>query len=258
MHVEERGSGSAVVLLHGSPTAVTDFQPLATALATRHRVLVPHLPGYGETAAAPTPYRLDDVIERLEQRLLDAGVSRAAFVALSGGAYKAVALALRDRIQVSRLALLAPVVGMDGASAQGFRDVVAAMRAGAFDPRPSWLDRMASPGLAQRDPAAAAKVSAWLNEAPLAVICDELAAAADATDLRPRLHELACPVLVCAGTADAAVPAAWAEDVVGRVRDGALEWIEGAGHALLIEAPARMSTLLTSFLARDASPSSAG
>ena len=239
-----------MVLLHGTPTAIEDFEPLAAALASRHRVLIPHMPGYGRSPFDPAPYPLDNVIARLEQCLIDAGISQAAFVAVSGGAYKAAAIALRGRVRVSRLALLAPVVGLDPDAAQMFRAVAAATRSGAFDPRPTWLDRMASPGLAARNPGAAGRVMAWLDAAPLSVICGELAAVADAPDLRARLRELACPVLVCAGTADGAVPVAWSEDVARRAPRATFERIDGAGHALLIEAPDRVTGLLDDFLSR--------
>ena len=49
LHVALRGSGSAVVLLHGTPSSPEDFEPLVAALAESHRVLVPHFPGYGQT-----------------------------------------------------------------------------------------------------------------------------------------------------------------------------------------------------------------
>lgn len=255
MHVEDRGSGPAVVLLHGTPTAVEDFEPLAATLARRHRVLVPHLPGYGRTPMDRPPYSLEAVIARLENSLIAGGVAEAAFVALSGGAYKAAAIALRGHVRVSCLALLAPVVGLDPGAAQAYRDVAAATRSGAFDPRPSWLDRMGGPGLAARDPDAARRVMAWLDAAPLSVVCDELVATADAADLRPRLRELGCAVLVCAGTDDGAVPLAWSEEVARRSPRGTLERIEGAGHALLIEAPDRLTGLLDGFLSRaSASP----
>jgi len=250
LHVDDYGAGPAVVLLHGLPSAPEDFDPLVATLRRSHRILVPHLPGYGHTPPDPEPCSVDDVVGRLERWLIEAGVARADLVGFSAGAYKAVAIALRGRIAVSRLILFAPVVGLDPEVAQGYRDVAAAVRSGAFDARPSWLDRMASSGLIVRDPRAAARVLAWLDAAPSSVLCDELDAMADAVDLRPRLGELACSVLVCAGTADNAVPIAWAGDVVRRCRHGALELVEGVGHALLLEVPDQTVRLTADFLAR--------
>jgi len=248
LYLDIRGSGPAVVLLHGCPSSPDDYAPLAERLARRHRVVVPHLHGYGRSDCGPRPYSLGRAVSDLESRLLNEGITAADFVGFSGGAYKVVAIALGDRVAVSRLVLLAPAIGLDADVAQGYRDVAAAVRSGALDARTTWLDRMASPGFATRDPTGAARVLAWLDAVPQPVVCDELVAFADADDLRPRLGSIDCPVLVCAGTADRAVPMSWSEDVVRRLSRASLERIDGAGHALLIEAPDRVERVIEEFL----------
>jgi pimeloyl-ACP methyl ester carboxylesterase len=191
---------------------------------------------------------LEKVIRDVEERLLGEGGSRAAFVAFSGGGYKAVAIALRGRIAASRMVLFAPVLGLDPEIAQGYRGLAAAARAGAFDPRPSWLERMASPGFPARDPEGAARVLAWLDAAPRAVIYDELVAMADAPDLRPRLREIDAPILVCAGEADNAVPAASSAELARLARRGTFVAFAAAGHALLIERPQEALRAVEGFL----------
>jgi pimeloyl-ACP methyl ester carboxylesterase len=254
LHVTQTGSGAPVVLLHGTPSSPDDFDPLVAALAESHRVLVPHFPGYGRTPSDAEPSSLAALVARLEGDLIEAGVLQADFVAFCGGAYKAVAIALRGRVTVSRLVLLAPVVGLDEEVAQGYRNMASAGRTGAFDPRPSWLDRMASPAFAERNPRGAAGVLAWLDAAPIFVICDDLQALADAPDLRPRLREITCPALVFTGTADRAVPTPWVEAVAHALPQGRLERIEGAGHALLLESPEKLAELVRDFLAAPSAP----
>jgi pimeloyl-ACP methyl ester carboxylesterase len=194
------------------------------------------------------PGSLEGLAIRIERQLLDAGIAQADFVAFSGGAYAAVSIALRARVVVPRLVLLAPLVGLDRAAAQGIRELAAAARSGAFDPRPSWLERMTAPGFAARDVAGAARVLAWVDAAPLSVLCDELEATAAAADLRPRLAELACPALVCAGTLDNAVPFASAEEIARKFQKGVLERLDGVGHALFMEEPARVFGVVADFL----------
>lgn len=249
LHIDDTGGARpAVALLHGVPSAPEDFAPLVEALAARRRVLVPHFPGYGRTPPDPAPQSLAGVVLRLERELLSRGVSRCAFVAFSGGAYKAVAIAAGGGIEVTRLALISPAIGFDPEAAKGLRELAAAARAGAFDPRPSWLDRMASPGLAERNPAAAARVLAWLDAVDLEVLCDELVACADAPDLRPRFAELTCPVLICSGTADGAVNASGSEALAASCPNATYVPIDGAGHASLLEAPEIVIRVLCEFL----------
>ena len=52
MSVQAVGEGPAVLLLHGTPSPVADWAPLAERLATRFHVIIPALPGYG---ASPAP-----------------------------------------------------------------------------------------------------------------------------------------------------------------------------------------------------------
>jgi len=247
LFIDDCGSGPPVVLLHGTPSDPRDFQPLVEALAGHHRVLVPHLPGYGKT-----PYRgvqsIASIMVRIEDAVLRSGISEARVVGFSGGAYKALAMALGKRVHVPRLALLAPVIGLDANVAQAYRDMITAVRAKTFDPRPTWLDRMASPGFATRDPAGATRILAWLDGVSSSVLNEEIIALADAPDLRPRLSELDCRLLVCAGTADNAVPIAWSKAVADSVRGASFTPIQGAGHALLVETPLVVTRLLVTFL----------
>jgi 3-oxoadipate enol-lactonase len=242
------GGGSAVVLLHGAPSSPDDFIPLVERLARRGKIFVPHMPGYGRSGPAARPYVLEQVIADLEDRLVHLGVSRAVVLAFSAGAYKAVSIALRRRIAISRMVLCAPVIGLDASVAQGYREMLAGVQAGTFDPRASWLDRMASPGFKTRDPAGAARVLAWLDAAPDAVISDELLALADAPDLRPRLSELTFPILIGTGAEDNAVPAAWSEEIARLAPDGRFHRVSGAGHAVLIERPEEAIRMVERFL----------
>jgi pimeloyl-ACP methyl ester carboxylesterase len=70
LHVTQRGSGSAVVLLHGTPSSPDDFDPLMADLAESHRVLVPHFPGYGRTPPDAEPASIAELVTRLEGELI--------------------------------------------------------------------------------------------------------------------------------------------------------------------------------------------
>jgi pimeloyl-ACP methyl ester carboxylesterase len=240
------------------PTAPSDFAPLAQTMSSKCRVLVPHLPGYERTAIPAGDFSLESSIRELEDRLMAEGCANVDILAVSGGAYRAVAIALRRRIEVRKMVLLAPVLGLEPAEAEGMRGAALATRSGRWDPRSTWLDRMASPGFPVRNPKGAGQVLAWLDAAPLGLICDELVAIADAPDLRPRLAELACPLLVCAGTEDRAVPFGMSQAIADLAPRGQFKGISGAGHALLIEEPRQTVEAIASFLAQtDPEPESA-
>jgi len=77
MHVETQGRGQPnVVLLSGwgTPSPVTDFEPLVSALKRDFTVTVVEPFGYGWSAQVPTPRSNASVVEELRVALREAGV----------------------------------------------------------------------------------------------------------------------------------------------------------------------------------------
>jgi haloalkane dehalogenase len=50
----DEGDGPPIVLLHGAPLTSLGFVRVVRALRSRHRVIAPDLPGFGQSEAAPT------------------------------------------------------------------------------------------------------------------------------------------------------------------------------------------------------------
>jgi pimeloyl-ACP methyl ester carboxylesterase len=59
LHYAVGGAGSPLVLVHGLGGIIENWCALAPALAERHRVLVPDLPGHGRSALLPEARNLD-------------------------------------------------------------------------------------------------------------------------------------------------------------------------------------------------------
>ena len=66
--------------------------------------------------------------------------------------------------------------------------------------------------------------------------------------LRRRLPRIACPTLVVFGADDAVVSSRYADDFKAGLRDGRTAVVAGAGHMLPYEQPARVLSLIESFL----------
>jgi pimeloyl-ACP methyl ester carboxylesterase len=102
------GEGPAVVLLHGLGATKLSWMPLLPPLAERFRVVVPDLPGHGESSkprGSYTPSFFAGVI----RRLLDAiHVERAVLIGNSMGGRIAVEVAARAPSRVAGLVLLGP------------------------------------------------------------------------------------------------------------------------------------------------------
>jgi pimeloyl-ACP methyl ester carboxylesterase len=109
LSIVEAGAGPAVIAIHGLGGTKGSFLPTVAALADRFRVIVPDLPGFGDSdkpVAAPydARYFAEAVIDLMDE--LD--IERAHVIGNSLGGRIALELALRDPDRVGRLALLAP------------------------------------------------------------------------------------------------------------------------------------------------------
>jgi pimeloyl-[acyl-carrier protein] methyl ester esterase len=69
-----------------------------------------------------------------------------------------------------------------------------------------------------------------------------------ATDLRPDMQAIDCPLLMIMGERDTLVPVKAGRDTLGLCRDARLEVIDGAGHAPFLAAPETVADLINHFL----------
>ncbi len=234
LHLDDAGSGTALLLLHGRPSTVQVWDPVVESLRGRHRVLVAHLPGYGRSPALEGRYSFERVGVAIEDALLERGVDEVAVVGFSGGAYRAIGLALSGRVRVTSLMTLGGVAGHDAAGGDAFLDLARLVREG-FDFLPTWLARMAAPGFEQRHPDEVAGILSWIDATSREVLASEFEAMAIGEDYRSRLPELAMPVVARVGELDAATPAELSRVIATGAPRGVLQIVPGCGHALLAE-----------------------
>ena len=103
------GSGTPVLLLHGSASAAVMWTPIIDALKPRVRVIAPDLIGYGRTESWPDGHDFTAADElRLLEPLLPAG-RPVHVVAHSYGGLVALHLALAGRVALRSLTLIEPV-----------------------------------------------------------------------------------------------------------------------------------------------------
>ncbi len=110
------GAGATVVILHGAGDQAGSFSRIAPGLAARRRVLIPDLPGHGESGPASGPIRLTAVVEGVETLLAKESPSDpVVLVGNSMGAWAACLVARRSPGRVSHLVLVngGPLRGED-------------------------------------------------------------------------------------------------------------------------------------------------
>ncbi len=102
---EIRGSGPPVVLLHPFPGHHGFWNPLAAALDTRYRLILPDLRGHGDSEIGEGPALMQKHATDVARVLDAAAVGKAAFVGCSIGGYILFEFWRRFRERITSLAL---------------------------------------------------------------------------------------------------------------------------------------------------------
>ena len=198
----ERGSGPAIVFLHGATLTSDLWDPQVERLASRHRCITVDLRGHGRTTSAPRDaYDIGQHAEDIVSLLDHLGLDAAHLVGLSLGGLVAVETALTHPERVRSVVSMS--AGLHGLSRQT-RSIARALIGTYF-----WrVDRSgmawAAKVVADRV-AATPETRAWFRAAMLAHDPDEHRRVLRGVlqhELRSRLGTLDVPVLVLSGSRD--------------------------------------------------------
>jgi pimeloyl-ACP methyl ester carboxylesterase len=126
LHIVERGSGRALVLLHGLGAQLRNFTyALVAHLAPNFRVICVDRPGCGySTRPAHVPSSLVGQADTIAELIRSLGLEKPIIVGHSYGGAVALALALNQPDTVGGLALLAPLTHSQATAPAAFRDLV--------------------------------------------------------------------------------------------------------------------------------------
>lgn len=105
VHVAESGSGPALVLLHHAGSTHREFDAVVPALARRYRVIVPDLPGHGNTTALPAPVSMADYARFVIELLDGLGLRHAHIAGIHTGGEIAAKLAVQYPERIDSIAI---------------------------------------------------------------------------------------------------------------------------------------------------------
>jgi 3-oxoadipate enol-lactonase len=115
------GDGPPVVLLHPFPVNHEFWLPVAEALATRYRVIMPDLRGHGDSGAGDGPATMEKHAADIAGVMDDAEVGRAPLVGVSIGGYALFEFWRKHRGRAAGLGLCNTKAQADGAEARAGR-----------------------------------------------------------------------------------------------------------------------------------------
>jgi pimeloyl-ACP methyl ester carboxylesterase len=252
------GEGEPLVLVHGLGGSAANWVALVPLLLPGRRLLVPELPGHGDSEPLPAAPSLNAYADRLALLLEREGLAPAAVVGHSLGGAIALRLAIRRPELVSALVL----AGAAGISSGHRRARYALTVSGILKPgrkiarhrarvaESPFLKRLVFGRWGAADPPALSPelVHAFLSGPPQHTDTVSAAKALVLDDPRPDLDRVRCPSLVLWGARDRQLPVEDAFDYARRLR-ARLRVIADCGHLLIGERPDACADAIESFLA---------
>jgi 3-oxoadipate enol-lactonase len=240
-------AGPWVMLSHGLATDLTMWDELADALKDRYRVLRYDARGHGGSAAPAGDYSLDMLVKDAAAILDTLDVKQTHFAGLSMGGMIGQGLLINHphRIESAVIADSRHTTTPDFTKA--WLDRIETVRKDGVEAIVgSTVSRWASAGLAQRNPAAVARMEAMVRGTSANGYCG-CAAALARLNYGPRLNEIAAPVLVVCGDEDHGAPPDNSRQMAAMIKDARFLEIKQAGHISNIEQPAVFNSAVQSF-----------
>ncbi len=251
-HYRDEGRGDdPLLLLHALPLDGTMWEPQVDAFATRCRLIVPDLAGFGRSE--PLPDTDGNLVERWADDVIGLlgalGIDHATVVGASIGADVALAVARRDRDAVGGLALagLRREIAPDETRQ---REEQADWLAGGGD-RQSIVDRLVDDFVGESP--YRSEVSKRLRTIAMATSTAGWIAALQAMTQRPDpvgdLRKLDVPTMFLAGADDRLAPPDDVRALAAEAPGAGVVDIPLAGHLLNLENPAAFNRALEDLLA---------
>ena len=249
----DRGSGDAVLLIHGFPLNSAMWGAQLTALSPDWRVIAPDLRGFGASDPGPPDVTLGmDLLARDLAALLDyLGIERAVVCGLSMGGYVAFEFFRQFRDRVRALVLCDTRAGQDPVETQRARGTLAERVTAENTIAPvieGLLPKLVSARTTRRNPGVVAMVRAMMQEAAPDSVARALHSMATRGDSEPLLRTIDVPTLVLVGSDDVITNRGQAEMMARGIRGARLEIVPGAGHLPPVEQPEEFNQFLNQFL----------
>jgi len=245
--VEHRGSGTAILFVHGFPLDRTVWQHQIDSL-TGFRRIAPDLRGMGQSDAPDLGYSMSTYAEDLGGVLDALGEGQVVLCGLSLGGYVAFEFLRRWRGRVRGLILLDTRAEADSAEGRRARDALIGRvrEQGAIAAAEAMLPRFFTP---QVSPDLIERVRTMILRTPVSGIVGALSAMRERPDSTALLETLTgIPSLVLVGAEDMITPPAIAQAMASAIPGARLMEIPGAGHLPCIEQPVPTSRAILKFL----------
>jgi 3-oxoadipate enol-lactonase len=247
VNASQSGNGPPLILLHSLLSDRASFDKIVPKLSETFRVIVPELPGFGESRAVSGG--LAAVADRMAGAIDDCADGEDVIVLGNGyGGFVALQMAIRHPNIATKLVLADCGAAFSEPGREAFRTMAAVSKAKGL---PAITDiamrRLFAPEFQEANPGLMRdRREAFLKTDPevFRAACDALAQ----LDLRPQLGQVKVPVLVLVGEQDEATPPPMSHEIAAGLPQARLKIIAGCAHVPQLQAPSAFLDAIGEFL----------
>ena len=247
VNAAQSGQGPALFLFHSLLSDRASFDAIVPKLSQSYRVIVPELPGFGESRAVGGD--LVAVADRIAEAVRDAAGGGEAIVLGNGyGGFVALQMAIRHPNIAAKLILADCGAAFSEIGREAFRNMAAASRAkGLSVITDVAMRRLFAPEFQEKHPDLMRdRREAFLRTDP--EVFRAARAALAELDLRPELAQVKVPVLVLVGEHDEATPPPMSRELAAGLPSARLKIIAGCAHVPQLQSPELFLDAIGDFL----------
>jgi 3-oxoadipate enol-lactonase len=246
------GDGPPVVLLHPFPANHEFWLPVAQALSSRYRVILPDLRGHGGSGVGEGPANMEKHAADIARVMDDADVGRATLVGVSIGGYVLFEFWRRHRGRVAALGLCNTKAPADSAEARAGRLQAASdvLERGTEPFFESMIPRLLGKSTREMRPDLVSGALAMMRKMSPEDVAQVQRGMAERPDSVDTLKTIHVPTLLVTGEEDVLTGVNEAELMRQHIAGSQLRVIPKAGHYSPWEQPQEVGRLLRQFLER--------
>jgi pimeloyl-ACP methyl ester carboxylesterase len=246
----EKGSGPALVLVHGFPLDHRVWEAQLEALSANCRVIALDLPGFGRSKCSE-PFSMSSQADDLHTMLEKIGALPCMLGGLSMGGYVALAYVRKYPSDLNGLILVDTRSEADTPEGKAGRmKMIESVRTGGSKAvADAMMPKMLSPESATSRPHLVQKLRTIMEDCPPLTIEHALLAMRDRPDLREELASIAVPTLIIVGDHDVITPPEMSQYMQRQISHSTLAVVKGAGHMAIMEQPEQVNSALRKFRA---------
>jgi pimeloyl-ACP methyl ester carboxylesterase len=248
---DDAGTGPSLVLLHGFPLCREMWKPQIGLLQAQFRLIVPDLPGFGDSSGLADPPSVAGMADAVAEFLDAIGVrDPVALGGLSMGGYVALAFARKYPTRLRALILADSRAEPDDETGKANREkmIAFATEHTAADVIDQMMPKMISSESQARRADFVNAIRLVAAKQSVDGIIAAVKALRDRPDAGPGLANIIVPTLVIVGSEDTLTPPAMSHSLADRITGARLVTIPGAGHISNMEKPAEFAAAMRDFL----------